>query len=63
MRNFNIYDKISLNAYQNEECLKQSYRKSKHIFLPSNFFFPQKSCRLLYNVKNMVEPERPQVTI
>jgi hypothetical protein len=56
-----IYDNIWLNSSLNEKCLKQMlYRKSKHIFLHSAFFFFRKSYD---NVKNTVEPDRPQMTI
>jgi len=38
---------------------KKMYRKSKHTFLSNHFF---KSCRLWVNVKNSVQPDRPQIT-
>jgi len=41
---------------------KKLYRKSKHILCSLNFFF-RKSCLFLDNVKNNVQPGRPQITI
>ena len=57
-----IYDNISFNSSWNEEVLENLWRKSKHIFYVQNNFTEN---RAIYEImwKNMVEPERLQMTI
>ena len=62
-RPMHSYDNISFNSSQNEKCLRQKlYRKSKHTFYVKQLF---PKYRAVYEImwKNMLEPERLQMTI
>jgi hypothetical protein len=51
----------SLNSSYNENCFRQTVGKVKTYISRSKFFF--KSCCLWDNVKNIVDLDRPQLTI
>jgi hypothetical protein len=54
---------ISLNSSQNEARFRQKlYRKSKHIFYVQKYF-PKNHAVDEIMWKNMVQPDRPQMTI
>ena len=56
-----MYDNITLDSSQIEKCFRQNLqRKSNHTFIFNTFF--RKSSRLLDDVENMVDPDRPQLT-
>ena len=63
-RRLYIYDDISLNSSQNEKCFgKKLVEKVKtHIFMFNNLFFSENpaACEIMW--KNMVEPDRLQIT-
>jgi len=63
MTTIGIYYHISLNFSWNKKCFRQKlYRKSQHNFMFSNVIL-RNSCRLWDNVKMMVQPDRPQMTM
>jgi len=60
-----VFD-ISLNSSCNGKCFRQEVveRNKKKTHFVFNYFFPRKSCCLWDNVeKNMVERDRPHVTM
>jgi len=57
-----FHDNISLNSSYCEKFFRQICRENrKRILCPKTFFW--KLYYLLDNVENMVEPDRPQMTI
>ena len=63
-RRISIYDHISLTSSYNEKFFWQElWRKCKHTRSTFKNLFSTKSCRLSDNVENIVDPERPQMTV
>jgi hypothetical protein len=59
-----IHDNTPLNSSQNDRCLRQKLqRKSKHILRSIKFFLKKKKGRLWDNVENILQPDRPHMTI
>jgi len=57
-----IYDNMSLNSSNNENILEKNFRENENTHFVV-IFFPQKSCCQELIWKNMVEQDRPQMTI
>jgi len=57
-----FFCRMSLMSSQNEKCGRQRIEKIKTLILCSSFC-PKSCCRLWGNVGNVVEPDRPQMTI
>ena len=51
-----MYDRISMNSFQNERC------KLKHTLCVQYFFFAKNHAICVKIWENMVQPDRPQMT-
>jgi hypothetical protein len=60
-----IYDNIPLNSYETEKCFRKKICREnyKTYFTFSNFFFYENHVVYEEMKKNMVEPDRPRITI
>ena len=58
-----IYDHISLSSSHNEKCLAQKLQRKENIVYVQLFFFSEK--RVVYETmwKNILQPDRPHMTI
>ena len=58
-----IYDIISLSSSQNKKCFTETFRENKNTYIILNNFFPENRtvCEIMW--KNVVEPDRLQMTI
>jgi hypothetical protein len=55
-----IYDNISLNSSQNEKCFGEN--QNTH-FMFNKFFYENRDVYEIMWKKNMIESERPQMTM
>jgi len=60
-RRFYVYD-ISLNSFESAKSLRQFVEEVRWHFIFNKFFFP-KIVPLMTTWKNLVQPDRPQITI